>query len=102
MGRISLPDQTVIFSFYKERNSLFHGNVFTSLHPIALPEAEKTRLMELAGNASQILTNRVFSVWTDEGTGDTSNKSIPQPEKPESVRRIMELKKQISATWRKD
>ena len=58
IGRISKNDKKAILDFYKERNALFHGDIFTSLHPVALPEAEKTRLMELAGKASQIAQNR--------------------------------------------
>lgn len=102
MGRISNVDRKAILEFEKERNALFHGDIFTSLHPIALPEAEKTRLMELTGKASQIASNRTIGVWTDEGTGDLGNKNTPQPGRPESVKRIMELKKQISTTWRTD
>jgi hypothetical protein len=102
MGRISNADRKAILEFEKERNALFHGDIFTSLHPITLPEAEKTRLMELTGKASQIASNRTIGVWTDEGTGDLGNKNTPQPSRPESVKRIMELKKQISTTWRTD
>ena len=54
MGRISNVDRQAILEFETERNALFHGDVFTSLHPIALPEPQKTRMMELAGKASQI------------------------------------------------
>ena len=99
-GRISKNDKKAILDFYKERNALFHGDIFTSLHPVALPEAEKTRLMKLAGKASQIAQNRKIGVWTDEGTGDLGNKDTQQPSRPESVKRIMELKKQISTSWR--
>ena len=95
MGRISKVDRSAILEFEKERNALFHGDIFTSLHSIALPEAEKARLMELAGKASQIASNRTIGVWTNEGTGDVGNKSIPQADKPESVKRAIELKKQM-------
>ena len=95
MGRISEEDQKTIFEFYKERNALFHGDIFTSRHPVVVPEPEKTRLMELAGKASQIAMNRTIGVWTDEGTGDLGNKGIAQPGKPENVKRINEMKKQF-------
>ncbi len=51
--------------------------------------------MDLAGKASQIAMNRTIGVWTDEGTGDLGNKGIPQPGKPENVKRINELKRQF-------
>jgi hypothetical protein len=95
MGRISEGDQNTIFEFYKERNALFHGDLFTSRHPVVVSEPEKTRLMDLAGKASQIAMNRTIGVWTDVGTGDLGNKGIEQPGKPENVKRINELKKQF-------
>ncbi len=96
MARLSDTDQKTILDFSKERNALFHGNIFTSRHPVNVSEAEKTRLMELAGKASQIASNRMIGVWMDEGTGDLGNKDTPQPDKPESVKRIIELKKMLS------
>jgi hypothetical protein len=77
MGRLSRPDCKTILDFYDERNKLFHGNFF--YHPSAMPEEEKTRLMELANRASQIVVNRGFGVWVDEGTGDIGNKNVPKP-----------------------
>ncbi len=44
-GRLSSSDTRMIHEFANERNKLFHGNVFTSPHPMAIPEEEKTRLM---------------------------------------------------------
>lgn len=81
MGRLSDSDAGIIHKFADERNKLFHGNVFTSPHPVAMPQSEKNRLMELANLASQITMDRGFGVWYDEGTGDTGNKDLPKPER---------------------
>ncbi len=86
MGRISEEDHATIQEFSRERNKLFHGNVFTSRHPVSISEEEKTRLMELAKNASQIALNRCFGVWSDEGTGDIGNKGLPKPDTPRAPR----------------
>jgi hypothetical protein len=72
--RLSSTDAKTIHEFADERNKLFHGNVFSSPHPIAISEDEKTRLMKLARQASQIALNRGFGVWFDVGTGDIENK----------------------------
>lgn len=85
MGRLSQPDYNTIQDFQKERNKLFHGNFF--YHPSAMPEKEKTRLMELANSASQIVVNRGFGVWVDEGTGDIGNKNVPEPNRPKGGKR---------------
>ncbi len=86
MGRISEKDHMTIQEFSRERNKLFHGNIFTSRHPVAISEEEKTRLMDLASKASQIAANRCLGVWTDEGTGDLGNKNVPRPERPTGVK----------------
>ena len=96
MGRFSNKDVAVIRKFSEERNKLFHGNVFRSPHPIAMPRAEKTRLMELASQASQITTNRGFGTWFDESTNDLGNKDTPKPEKPPGIKRTEELKKVLA------
>jgi hypothetical protein len=77
--RFSRNDIKTIQEFAQERHKLVHGNIFTSRHPVAVNEQEKTRLMDLALRASQISTNRVFRVWVDEGTGDAGNKNEPHP-----------------------
>jgi hypothetical protein len=82
MGRISKRDLTAIREFAKERHKLFHANMFTAPHPMMIPEDEKTRLMELAKNASQIVFNRAFAVWSSEETGDIGNKNLPRPDRP--------------------
>lgn len=82
MGRLSSKDTETIRKFYDERNNLFHGFIYGSTHPVAISETEKTRLMELARKSSQIVTNRAFDAWFDEGTGDIDNKDIPKPERP--------------------
>jgi hypothetical protein len=87
MGRLSQPDCKTILDFYDERNKLFHGKVFI-YHPTAVPEEEKTRLMELAKKASQIVVNRGFEVWVDEGTGDIGNKNIPKSNRPKGVKKL--------------
>lgn len=97
MGRFSSSDIAAIRKFSEERNKLFHGNVFTSPHPIAMPQFEKNRLMELASRASQITTNRGFGVWFDESTEDMGNKDTPRPEKPLGIKRTEELKKVLTA-----
>ncbi len=86
MGRISEKDYIAIQDLSKQRNRLFHGDVFTSRHPVAISEEEKTRLMNPAKNASQIASNRCLGVWSDEGTGDLGNKGLPKPELPRAVR----------------
>ncbi len=73
-GRLSPNDARTIHEFADERNKLFHGNVFTSPHPAAIGVEQKTRLMNLAGKASQISLNRGFGVWFDEGTEDVENR----------------------------
>ncbi len=88
MGRLSANDTTTIQEFAKERNKLFHGNVFSARHPISMPEEEKTHLMDLASKASQIAVNRGFGIWFDEGTGDLGNKNVPKPDQPEGVKRL--------------
>jgi hypothetical protein len=61
--------------------------MFGIYHLTAVPEKEKTRLMELAKKASQIVVNRGFGVWVDEGTGDVGNKNVPKPNRLEGVKR---------------
>jgi hypothetical protein len=95
MGRISKNDKETIQRFSEERNKLFHGGFFLfdhPPHPSAMPEEEKTRLMELANRASQIVVNRGFEVWVDEGTGDIGNKNVPKPIGPEGVKRRLGTK----------
>jgi len=87
MARLSQSDCKTILDFQRERNKLFHGNAFASYHPTAVPEKEKTRLMELANRTSQIVVNRTVGVWFDEGTGDMGNKNVPKPNRPEGVKR---------------
>lgn len=86
-GRLSKNDKETIQKFSEERNKLFHGNFFLFYHPSAMPEEEKRRLMELANRASQIVVNRGFDVWVDEGTGDIGNKNVPKPNRPEGIKR---------------
>ena len=86
MGRISANDANAIHRFADERNKLFHGDVFTSPNPVEMPEAEKTRLMELARKAAQITMNRTVGSWYDEGTEDMGNKNVPKPDKPKGVK----------------
>ena len=95
MGRISERDYVTIQEFSRERNMLFHGNIFSSRHPVAIPEEEKTRLMHLAKDASQILTNRGFGVWTDEGTGDLGNENMPRPDRPSGVKISQSIRNQF-------
>ena len=93
MGRLSEPDCAKIFEFSKARNLLFHGGVYTNPHPMTLPQAQKDRMAKIAGEASRIVTNRVFNVWWQAETNDLTNKGIPQPEKPSAVKRLAEWKK---------
>lgn len=88
MGRISHLDYNTIHDFQKERNKLFHGDVFGIYHLTAVSEKEKTRLIELASRTSQIVVNRGFGVWVDEGTGDTGNRNVPRPDRPEGVKNV--------------
>lgn len=93
MGRLSVIDRDAINRFSDERNKLFHGGIFSNPSPLTIPENEKTRLMELAGKASQIVLNRGFGVWFDEGTGDLGNKDIPKPDTHEGVKRVEAFKR---------
>ena len=72
-NRLTAKDVEILLEFAKERNKYFHGEVFR-LDFSQIPEAGKTRLMELASKASQIATNRGFGLWYDEGTSDIENK----------------------------
>lgn len=91
-GRLSAIDTGTIKKFSTERNKLFHGGVFTNRSPLVIPEGERTSLMELAREASQIALNRAFGVWLDESTGDLGNKGTPKPEEPKAIRRLKEWK----------
>jgi hypothetical protein len=78
-GILSKTDLMTIQEFAKERNDLFHGDVFKHRPYLAITEVEKMRLMGLASKASQIALNRCVGVWYDEGTNDLGNKEIPNP-----------------------
>ncbi|MDG6945955.1 MAG: hypothetical protein JRM91_04775 [Nitrososphaerota archaeon] len=101
MGRLSAPDVTKIKEFGRARNLLFHGGVFTNPHPMTIADSEEQRMMNLAGMASRIVTNRAFGVWTQRETDDLTNENIPQPEKPAGVLRIQRLKKELGERDRK-
>lgn len=100
MGRLSQHDVETIAQLDKERNNLFHGFVYESRHPVTIPEREKDRLMELARKASQIVTNRSFSVWSEEETGDSENKDIPIPERPSGSEFADEERRKNLTGWR--
>ena len=93
MGRLSAIDSDIIGRFSHERNKLFHGGVFTNRSLLEISESERRGLMELARQASQIVMNRGFGVWLDEGTGDIGNRGTSKPEQPEAVKRLKEWKK---------
>jgi hypothetical protein len=76
MDRLSDNDISIIQKFVEERNKLFHGYVFGDRSLLVIPEEEKNHLMGLASKASQIVTNRAFGVWVDEGTGDMGNANV--------------------------
>lgn len=94
MGRVSTPDVAKIKEFSKARNLLFHGGVYTNPHPMTLPQKEKQRMMKLAAEASRIVTNRGFGVWSQKESDDLTNESIPEPEKPAAVKWLADLKRQ--------
>ncbi|HML01917.1 MAG TPA: hypothetical protein VK487_00945 [Candidatus Bathyarchaeia archaeon] len=75
MRRLSQSDYKTIHDFQEERNRLFHARTKFFYHPSAIPDEEKTRLMELACSASQIAVNRSVQDRIDEGTGDIGNKN---------------------------
>ena len=99
MGRLSRGDLKVIADFDKERNKLFHGFIYESTHPVTIPEAEKTRLMQMADRASKIITNRGFGVWFEEGTTDTGNKDVPRPQRPSGSDFADEQRRKVILKW---
>jgi hypothetical protein len=98
MGRLSSNDTRTISDFALERHKLFHGYVFSNHSPGTIPEDEKTRLMNQAGRASQITTNRGFGTWYDEGTGDIGNKDVPKPERHPAIKRNQEIRMLFATT----
>ena len=82
MGRLSKSDINTLAEFYKERNNLFHGFSYESTHPMTISEAERDRLIGLAGRAYQIVSNRSFGVWSDPKTGDLGNERMDRPDRP--------------------
>jgi len=102
MGRISANDLSVIKEFQTERNKLFHGDLYSSRHPVIIAATEKTRLMELANTASKIVTNRAFGVWFEEGTVDVGNKNVSKLERPKGSTLADERLKRIILEWNRD